>query len=210
MIPSKTPALISRYFKQYVWQKPNTENRIFLSFDDGPIPVVTPWILDVLEKYNIPATFFCVGENISKHPEIFKQILNQGHAIGNHTYNHLKGWKTSKKIYLNNIKDTQEIMSTFGVETSLFRPPYGKMTTAQSKAILDLGLDVIMWSVLSKDYSTNLLPKQVCDNIINHTKSGSIIVCHDNLKAFEALQEVLEKVIESLLGKGFVFSKLIP
>jgi len=208
MIPAKTPALVSRYFKNYVWDKPNTKNKIYLTFDDGPIPEVTPWVLEVLKQYQIPATFFCVGENISKHPEIFREILKQNHSIGNHTYNHLKGWKITTENYLNNIQKTQKVINEFKVNTSLFRPPYGKMTSAQSKAILNLGFDVVMWSVLSKDYNQKLSPKQVYDNIINHTSSGSIIVCHDNIKAFKSLQQVLPKAIEALLEKGFRFDTL--
>ncbi|MBS3738316.1 polysaccharide deacetylase family protein [Mesohalobacter halotolerans] len=208
MIPAKTPTLVSRYFKDYIWDKPNSENEIYLTFDDGPIPEVTPWVLEVLKQYQIKATFFCVGENIEKHPEIFKQILAQNHAAGNHTYNHLKGWKTSAETYLDNIQNTQSVINTFGANTSLFRPPYGKMTTAQSKAIINLGFDVIMWSVLGKDYSSKLSPQKVYDNIINNTTSGSIIVCHDNIKAYENLQKVLPKAIETLLEKGFVFGRL--
>ncbi len=208
MIPSKTPALVSRYFKHYVWDKPNTENQIYLTFDDGPIPEVTPWVLDVLNQYQIPATFFCVGENISKHPEIFKEVLKQSHSIGNHTYNHLKGWKTTTENYLENIQKTQKAIAEFDVNTSLFRPPYGKMTSTQSKAILNLGYDVVMWSVLSKDYSSNLSAQRVYDNIINNTSSGSIIVCHDNIKSYKNLQKVLPKTIETLLENGFRFGKL--
>ncbi|MGX1023329.1 polysaccharide deacetylase family protein [Flavobacterium sp. CS20] len=208
MIPAKTPALVSRYFNNYIWEKPNTEKRIYLTFDDGPIPEVTPWVLDVLKQYQIPATFFCVGENIDKHPEIFKEILKQNHSIGNHTYNHLKGWKTTTEKYLDNIQNTQKIINEFGVNTSLFRPPYGKMTSAQSKAVLNLDYDVIMWSVLSKDYSSKLPHQKVYDNIINNTTSGSIIVCHDNIKAFDTLQKVLSKAIETLLENGFGFGKL--
>ncbi len=208
MIPAKTPDLVSRYFKNYIWDKPNNENKIYLTFDDGPIPEVTTWVLDILEQYQIPATFFCVGENIKKYPEIFKQIIDQNHAVGNHTYNHLKGWKTSTEKYLNNIKATQNIMKDYGANTPFFRPPYGKMTPTQSKALLELGYQIVMWSVLSKDYNQKLSPKQVFDNIINNTKPGSIIVCHDNIKAFENLKKILPKTIETLLEKRFVFKKL--
>ena len=208
MIPSKTPVAVIRYFKNYIWEKPNAENKIYLTFDDGPIPEVTPWVLDVLKDYDIKATFFCVGDNISKHPEIFKRIIDENHSIGNHTYNHLNGWKISKQDYLDNFNKTQKLIETHKSSSKLFRPPYGRIKRSQAKAIKDLGFDIIMWSVLSKDYKSHIKPEKVYDNLLSNTKSGSIIVCHDNVKAFEVLKQSLPRSIEALLGKGFVFGKL--
>lgn len=208
MIPVKTPDLIKHYLGGYIWDKPNTERKIYLTFDDGPIPEVTPWVLEVLREFNIPATFFCVGENISKYPDIFSQVINDGHRIGNHTFNHLKGWKTSTTNYLDNIEKTQNAIVEHGLRTHLFRPPYGKLTPAQTKAILQLNYEIVMWTVLSKDYRKTLSSEKVLDNIVSNTTSGSIIVCHDNIKAFDNLKAVLPQAIEMLLEKGFVFGEL--
>lgn len=204
MIPSKTPAFISRYFGTYIWEIPNDNQEVFLTFDDGPIPEVTPWVLDLLKSFNINATFFCVGENIEKHPGIFKRLIAEDHQIGNHSYNHLKGWKTSNKNYIANIKQTEALLKHHGVLTTLFRPPYGKLKPSQSKAIRQMGYNIVMWSILSKDYNQRIEAQQVYNNIMQ-TTSGSIIVCHDNIKAFGHLQKVLAKTIENLLEQGFVF-----
>lgn len=208
MIPVKTPDLIKHYLDAYIWDKPNDQNKIYLTFDDGPIPEVTPWVLDLLKKYKIHATFFCVGENISKHPEIFKRILNEGHGVGNHTYNHLKGWKTSTSNYLDNVEKAQNQIAGHGFSTQLFRPPYGKLTPSQSKALVKQNYKITMWSVLSKDYLQSISAEKVLDNIISSTTSGSIIVCHDNIKAFDHLQAVLSRSIEILIESGFKFAKL--
>jgi len=208
MIPAKTPIAVIRFFKEYIWEKPNAEDKIYLTFDDGPIPEVTPWVLDILEKYDIKATFFCVGDNISKHPEIFKRIVKENQSIGNHTYNHLNGWKTTDKDYLENFNKTQKLIDSHNSTSKLFRPPYGRITNPQAKVIKDLGFDIVMWSVLSKDYKLNVKPQKVYDNMLSNTKSGSIIVCHDNVKAFEVLKQSLPRFIEALLKRGFVFEKL--
>lgn len=208
MIPIKTPVAVIRYFKEYIWENPNTEDKIYLTFDDGPIPEVTPWVLDVLADYDIKATFFCVGDNISKHPEIFQRIINDNHSVGNHTYNHLNGWKTSEQDYLDNFNKTQKLIDNHKSTSKLFRPPYGRITRSQAKTIKDLGFDIIMWSVLSKDYKAQIKPEKVYDNILLNTKSGSIIVCHDNVKAYEVLKQSLPRSIEALMEKGFGFGNL--
>lgn len=207
MIPSKTPKLVSKLLDNYIWEIPNDKNEVFLTFDDGPIPEVTPWVLDVLDQFKINATFFCVGENIKKHPDIFKRIVNQGHQVGNHTYNHLSGWKSDTDAYLKNILRTDEVLEDFKVETKLFRPPYGKIKPAQSKAVRNMGKNIIMWSVLSKDYNPDLNSEKVYNNLLQ-AGSGSIIVCHDNVKAFSHLKAILPPAIENLRSQGFVFKTL--
>ncbi len=207
MIPSKTPRFISSYFGKYVWEIPNDDNEIFLTFDDGPIPEVTPWILDLLKKFNIKATFFCVGENIIKHSKIFERLIAEGHQVGNHTYNHLSGWKTDTDNYIDNIKKTDAVLNQYGVSTALFRPPYGKLKPHQSKAVRNTGKNIIMWSVLTKDYDPGLKSDTVYNNFLK-ASAGSIIVCHDNIKAFDHIKNALPKAIQALLRKGYVFKTL--
>lgn len=207
MIPSKTPGFISLYFRKYIWNIPNDKQEVFLTFDDGPIPEVTSWVLDLLQSFKIKATFFCVGENIEKHSDIFKRLIAEGHQIGNHTYNHLSGWKTSNENYVANIKQTEELLKHHEVSTTLFRPPYGKLKPSQSKAVRQMGYNIVMWSVLSKDYNPRIEAQQVYNNIMQ-TTSGNIIVCHDNIKAFGHLKKVLPKAIEGLLRQGFIFRTL--
>ena len=208
MIPARTPKIISRNFKGFVWDIPNNNNEIYLTFDDGPIPEVTPWILDVLKSFKLKATFFCVGENIKKHPAIFERLLNEGHSVGNHTYNHLNGWHVDSYLYQENIRKTEYIFKSYGLTSKLFRPPYGKLKLKQSKFLKQQGYDIVMWNVLSKDYSQRISPENVKTNILNNTSSGSIIVCHDNIKAFDNLRAVLEPTLIELLDKGFVFKAL--
>ena len=208
MIPAKTPKLISRTLKDFVWSVPNANNDIFLTFDDGPIPEVTPWVLDVLKSLSVKATFFCVGDNISKHPSIFKRILNEGHSVGNHTYNHLNGWNTDFNTYSENITKTQEVLNSFGIQSRLFRPPYGKLKPGQSKFLNENHYNIVMWDVLSKDYLQTIKKEQVKSNILNNAASGSIIVCHDNVKAFRNLKAVLESTIVELVHRGFVLKAL--
>lgn len=208
MIPAKTPKLISRTLTGFVWNVPNPDNEIFLTFDDGPVPEVTPWVLDVLKSLNVKATFFCVGENISKYPDIFKRLLSEGHSVGNHTYNHLNGWKTNFDYYLENIQKTQQIMQAHGVNSRFFRPPYGKIKPGQSRFLTENDYKIVMWDVLSKDYLQTIKPEQVKANILNNVSSGSIIVCHDNIKAFKNLKAVLESAIGELISRGFVLKAL--
>jgi len=208
MIPAKTPKLISRTLTGFVWNVPNPDNNIFLTFDDGPIPEVTPWVLDVLRSLDVKATFFCVGENISKHPGIFERVLKEGHSIGNHTYNHLNGWHTDLNSYSENITKTEDVLKEHGVVSKLFRPPYGRIKSSQSKFLKDKQYKIIMWDVLSKDYLQTIEPQNVRKNVLNNIDSGSIIVCHDNIKAFKNLQAVLESTILELLERGYVLKAL--
>jgi peptidoglycan-N-acetylglucosamine deacetylase len=175
---------------------------VFLTFDDGPHPDITPWALDVLKEFNAKATFFMVGENANKYPEIVKRIIENGHAVGNHTYNHLNGWKTPKPAYLENIKKCSEVF-----QSTLFRPPYGKITRVQAKS-LEGSYKIIMWDVLSKDYDKSVSPEGCITNVLSHSRSGSIIVFHDSLKAERNLKESLPKILETLAGRGFNFLPL--
>ena len=176
-----------------------------MTFDDGPIPVVTPFVLNILKQYNATATFFCIGDNVIKHPDIFRQVINEGHAIGNHTFNHLKGWKTEDDTYLQNY-----LKADLLVNTNLFRPPYGRIKRSQIKLLADAkpGLKIIMWSVLSGDFDINLKPEKCLENVLESVENGDIVVFHDSLKAFDRLQYVLPRAMEIWSRKGFEFKGL--
>lgn len=202
----KTNALIKQLFSNYIWDIPNDANKVYLTFDDGPTPEITLWTLAQLKKYNAKATFFCIGDNIQKYPEIFHQIIREGHALGNHTFNHLNGWKTSKQDYLDNISLCEEQIQKSKInnlKSKIFRPPYGKIKKSQSKQLLQLGYKIIMWDVLSADFDVNITPDKCLNNVISNVKSGSIIVFHDSKKSFKNLEYALPKTLEFLKQKGF-------
>lgn len=199
MFLAKSPRIIKKYYSKLVWDIPNTENKIYLTFDDGPIPEITEWVLGVLNKYNIKATFFCIGHNIEKHPQVFKQIKKEGHTVGNHSFNHLNGWKTKDDVYLKNITKCQTLTNT-----NLLRPPYGRIKKSQIESLVN-NYKIIMWDVLSGDFDEKTTPQKCYNNVIKNTKTGSIIVFHDSVKALENLKQTLPKTIEYLLEKGFVF-----
>ena len=202
----KTNKLIKKIFYNQIWEMPNSDKKIYLTFDDGPIPEVTEWVLDVLKSEDIKATFFCIGNNIQKHPEVYKRMLSEGHQIGNHTFNHLNGWKTNTKSYLGNFKLCETEHLKLNTEHSfLFRPPYGKIKPSQSKAIRTLGYKIIMWDVLSYDFDSAISEEKCLENVISNTAQGSIIVFHDSLKAEKNLKYALPKAIQLLRNKGFVF-----
>lgn len=185
-----------------VWRKCATEKKLYLTFDDGPIPELTPWVLDILKQHSIKATFFCVGDNVNKHPELYARILNEGHSVGNHTYNHVNGWNTDTNEYLENTEKCAQL-----VKSKLFRPPYGKLKPTQIKRIT-ANYSIIMWDILSGDYDKNITPERCLLNVINNIRNGSIIVFHDNIKAKDNLQYTLPKFIEYALEKGYDFGTL--
>jgi peptidoglycan-N-acetylglucosamine deacetylase len=204
----KTNRFIKKIFSNYIWDIPNTENKIYLTFDDGPTPEITEWVLQELEKYNAKATFFCIGNNIEKHPEIFEKVIAKGHSIGNHTFNHLNGWKTSTEEYLKNSIQCS-VISKLNIEhCKLFRPPYGKIKTTQAKKLRQLGYKIIMWDVLSADFDTSISKGNCLENVLQNVKPGSIIVFHDSVKAFPNLEYALPKTLKFLKEKGFIFEKL--
>ena len=174
---------------------------VYLTFDDGPIPEVTPKVLEILDKYGVKATFFIVGENIDKHPEVFEMVVKGGHAIGNHTYNHVKGWKVSTAEYLANVKK-------FPKETKLFRPPYGRTWVWQRRAVQKLGYEIFLWDVLTRDYNPLRTPEAMLNQIKRQTRPGSIINFHDSIKSNERMLAVLPKAIEWLLANGYELKTL--
>ena len=183
---------------------PNSENTIYLTFDDGPIPEVTEWVLDVLKEHQVWATFFCVGENIYKHPQVFERLVSENHLVGNHTYNHNNGWKTETDVYQESFFKTEKIiLEKTGKVSKIFRPPYGKITPKQALMIKQQGYEIVMWDVLSADFDLNQTPEQCLDNLKKHTQKGSIVVFHDNVKSFQTLQKVLPEYLLFLKEKGF-------
>lgn len=207
MFVHKTNFLMRALYPNFVWRKPTQEKVIYLTFDDGPIPEVTEFVLETLANFNAKATFFCIGNNIQKHPDIFQKVINDGHAIGNHTFNHLKGWATDDKIYFDNIAQCKDEMVSSGVTTNLFRPPYGRIKRSQSKMLL-CDYQIVMWDVLSGDFSQNLSPKTVLVKTLKHTESGSIVLFHDSIKANENMSYALPRFLEHFSSKGFRFEQL--
>ncbi|WP_461764634.1 polysaccharide deacetylase family protein [Myroides sp. LJL110] len=196
-------------YPSLTWNINSSKKTIYLTFDDGPIPQVTPWVLKILKDFQVKATFFCIGDNVKKHPDIFKQIIAQGHTVGNHTFNHLNGWETDLKTYLNNLEKCQEILEKdLSSTTKLFRPPYGKITREQIKIIQKQGYQIIMWSNLTQDYNLNLTPKACLKKSIKQIKQGNIIVFHDSIKAQKNLTYTLPRLLEYLLDQGYSFSCL--
>ncbi|MFO7744453.1 MAG: polysaccharide deacetylase family protein [Psychroflexus sp.] len=202
----KSNDFLKQIFPKRVWNISTQNQEMFLTFDDGPIPEVTPWVLDKLKKHKAKATFFCIGDNIRKHPELFKQIIAEGHAVGNHTFRHINGWKTSTKDYLEDVKLCQDEIKSNSIESHLFRPPYGKCTSAQAKAILKNNQHIIMWDIISKDYEAKVSKEKCFRRIENQAKSGSIIVFHDSLKAETNMKYALEKTLETF--SDYQFSRI--
>lgn len=211
---AKTPKIIQSVFSDFVWKIVRSDaqqKEIYLTFDDGPIPEITDWVLQTLDNFNAKATFFCVGDNIKKHPEVFQNILDNDHTIGNHTFNHLNGWRTNTKHYLDNVEESEKTIQNlkFKIQNpTLFRPPYGKIRPSQRKALQKKGYQIIMWDVLSADFDQTISKEKCLKNVINNVQNGSIIVFHDSFKAFEKLQYTLPKTLTYLVDNGFTFKKL--
>lgn len=224
---TKTHWIIKRLFPNYIWSIPNTQNKIFLTFDDGPIPEVTEWVLDQLKKHNAKATFFCIGDNVKKYPEIFLKIKEAHHAIGNHTFNHLNGWKTATNSYIKNtLAFENQLSETYNLEfnsntnkqpsfltqnplaTKLFRPPYGKIKPSQSRVLRKLGYKIVMWDIISYDFDATTSKEDCLANVLQNVSAGSIIVFHDSKKAFQNLKFTLPRVLEELEKRKFVFEAL--
>ena len=202
----KTPSFLKKLYPDCQWEVKTNENILYLTFDDGPHPEITPFVLEELEKYKAVATFFCIGENVKRYFDTYKRILEQGHQPANHTFNHLNGWKVKDAEYIENVKLASSV-----IDSNLFRPPYGRITRFQLKVLKgnQLNLSTIMWSVLSGDFDEKLSGENCYLNIIKHSKPGSIIVFHDSAKAFERLKYALPRVLDHFSSRGYSFKPII-
>jgi len=202
----KTPKWVKKLISDSVWELAGAKKILYLSFDDGPHPQITSFVLDELLKYNAKATFFCIGRNVVENPLIFDRILAEKHAVGNHTQNHLDGWKTPDEAYLQNIEEASRY-----IDSDLFRPPYGRITAKQHKKLRagDKPFKIIMWSVLSGDFDVAITPEQCSENVLKNAESGSVVVFHDSEKAYERLKFALPAVLKYFSEKGYQFEKIV-
>jgi peptidoglycan-N-acetylglucosamine deacetylase len=199
------------YPSSFVWDVPTKDKELYLTFDDGPHETATPFVLDQLKQFNAKATFFCIGKNVVEQPEIYRRILDEGHRVGNHTHNHLNGWKTDSKTYLSNIFEASK-----HIDSDLFRPPYGRIRKFQAKLLQAPNnasanaylYKIIMWSVLSADFDIALTPQKCLDNVVLNAKPGSIILFHDSTKAWDRMSFALPRVLAYFSREGFSFKSL--
>lgn len=192
------------------WNFPRDEKKLYLTFDDGPHPVATPFVLDSLKQYNAKGTFFCIGKNVAAHPDIYKRILNEGHAVGNHTHNHVNGWKTPDGDYIKNIGEARKY-----IDSKLFRPPYGRITKFQIRLLTATEnlkqktvFKIIMWDVLSGDFDLSISPEKCAKKVIANAQEGSIVVFHDSEKSLTRMQKALTESLKYFSEKGFVFEAI--
>ena len=196
------PRILRPLWGNVVWRKNPSEKVIYLTFDDGPVPEATPLVLDILDKYDVKATFFSVGENVKKHPETYNEILKRGHKTGNHTFNHLKGFEVSVEEYVENVQKAAKY-----IDSTLFRPPYGRISFKQKK-VLESDYQIIMWDIITHDYNRKLSPKTIMNTIKRYSRNGSIVVFHDSIKAKDNLLAVLPTAIEYWKNEGYTFDVL--
>ena len=199
----KFPYIYRMLHPDFIFSVKNDKKKIFLTFDDGPSKETTDKILDVLGKFNIKATYFCLGENVEKFPELYKRISDAGHAIGNHGYHHFNGWKISGATYIKNVLRSEEIIGS-----KLFRPPYGKITPKQARILSEMGFKIIMWDLMSWDFDPELSESQIIEKVLKNANTGSIIVFHDNEKTDVRIENILGKIIDSLQKRGFIFDTI--
>lgn len=204
----RTPAILPWLYPQLTWRFPEDARKLYLTFDDGPVTGPTEFVLDTLKRSASRGTFFCIGDNVRKHPEVFRRIISDGHAVGNHTYNHLNGWRTDVADYVSNTSRASEVMKAESKDSTLFRPPYGRITKKQITALKDYR--IIMWDVLTMDYNSRLNAERCLRNSIAATRNGSIIVFHDSYKAEKNLTFVLPRYIDHFLERQFTFDLIDP
>ena len=209
LFKAKYPGFLNWIYPEAI-SRIGSPKTLFLTFDDGPVPEITPWVLDILKEYKVKATFFCIGDNIRKNPALFRRIITEGHDIGNHTFHHLDGWKTKTSDYLLNIEKTSEeiLKNSSSFHTKLFRPPYGKILPKQANLLLKKGYKLVMWDVISGDYDQSFSEERVYENVMKNIENGSVIVFHDSKKAEKNVKAVLPKVIKTCQKSGYTFGKI--
>jgi len=202
---TKTPFWLKKLYPTCLWNYPRVAGKkLYLSFDDGPHAIATPFVLDQLKKYNAKASFFCIGKNVKEEPELFKRILLDGHRVGNHTFNHVNGWKTDNASYLKNVEQAREL-----IDSDLFRPPYGRMSAFQIRTMIQkLNYKIVMWDVLSGDFDPSVNGRQAAERVIRKSRPGSIVIFHDSTKAFRVVQEALPLVLAYFSGQGYMFDSI--
>jgi len=195
----RAPGILKLIFPDFVWRYNSDDKKVYLTFDDGPIPESTLWTLDLLREMNVKATFFCVGENVKKYPDLYRRIVEEGHAVGNHTHNHLKGWKTNTQKYVENV-----ILASEFVDSKLFRPPYGLIKRSQAK-YLSSDYKIIMWDILSGDYRQDISPERCYRDVLNKIRSGSILLFHNHVKSEKNMRYTIPRLIDELHTQGYEF-----
>jgi peptidoglycan-N-acetylglucosamine deacetylase len=210
-LPFRTPFFLPMLYPDLIWRMKSEENNtkeLYLTFDDGPIPEITEWVLTILKEYNTAATFFVIGDNVRKHPTVFREIVNNNHSVGNHTFHHVKGWQTSAENYVNEIMlcDNEMSHASPSFQSIFFRPPYGRITKAQRSKLKDR--KIIMWDVLTQDYNRNLSEQKCLAGTTKALRPGSIIVMHDSVKAERNLKFVLPRLLDFALNQNYTFKKL--
>jgi peptidoglycan/xylan/chitin deacetylase (PgdA/CDA1 family) len=205
-----TPKILRMFYPSFLWEMPKGEKKLYITFDDGPHPTITPQVLEILKKFNAKATFFCVGNNVKKYKETFELIKKEGHSVGSHTFNHERGWKTKTKDYVNSVKEACNL-----IQSPLFRPPHGRIKFSQVRALNkkfriseSQNLKIVAWTVISYDWDKSLTPDDCFNNVIKNADDGSIIVFHDSEKAVNNMIPALNKVLEYYTDKGYTFEKL--
>jgi peptidoglycan-N-acetylglucosamine deacetylase len=210
----RTPFFLPLLYPSLRWRMPADKKELYLTFDDGPVPGPTEFVLEQLQKRSSKATFFCIGDNVSKHPTVFKMIVDEGHTVGNHTFNHLKGWQTDLETYVENIDECDKaIIASWQLpadsyrHVNYFRPPYGRITRNQTKALADK--KIVMWDVLTRDYDASLSPESCLKGSLGAVRNGSIIVFHDSIKAEKNLRYALPRFMDACIAQGFTFKAMV-
>ena len=201
--PARIPSWIKWIYPSFVWQMPGDEKALYLTFDDGPHPTITPIVLDLLLKYNAKATFFCIGDRAKRYPEILERIRLEGHAIGNHTQHHINGWATSDREYTDQVNQAAEF-----IPSKLFRPPYGRIKRSQAGLLQKEGYKLVMWTILSADYDHKLSKEECLNRVVRRIESGDIYLFHDSEKGEERMLSVLPSLLKVATDKGFLFKKI--